>query len=182
MKKRIAIPIILVLVILVIVLGVLQINTLSRFSEGNLSSNGERSIDSISSASVFLTSSDYSLENATDVFSLPNSAVVISTVNANGTPNAATMETIIIDNESFAVMSSLGNQTMINITNRKYAIFTVYSVDTNGGMGEGARLVVEYIDDEAEAQEKKDIYKTSSGRDLSNNALLLKVVRVLPLT
>lgn len=182
MKKRIAIPIIIILAVLVIALVVLHINTLSRFSKGNEPSNGAASIDTVSSASIFLSSSDYSLENATDVFSLPNTAVVISTVNADGTPNAATMQTIIIDNESFAVMSSLGNQTMINITNRRYAIFTVYSVDTSGGMGTGARLVVECMDDEAEVQEKKDLFKASNGRDLSDNALLLKVVRVLPLT
>lgn len=184
MKKRIAIPIIAVLLVLVIVLSVMQINTLGRFSKGNISSDeiGAYNIDSISSASVMLSSSDYTLENATEVFSLPNTAVVISTVNADGTPNAASMQPIIIDNETIAVMSSLGNQTLINITNRKYAIFTVYSVDTGGGMGTGARLVVEYITDEDETVEKRTDYKEITGKDVTDMAVLLKVVKVLPLT
>lgn len=182
MKKQIAIPIIAILAVLVVALGSLYINALSRFSKGSVSVGSTASADAISGASMFLSSSDYSLENATDVFSLPNTAVVISTVNADGTPNAATMETMIIDNETFAIMSSLGNQTMLNISSRQYAVFTVYSVDFNGGMGEGARLVVECITDNNEKQQKKDAFKATSGRDLNDNAILLKVIRVLPLT
>ena len=86
MKKRVAIPIIAVLLVLVVVLAALYINNLTRFSKGNISPDvaGSYDVDSISSASMMLSSSDYTLENATDVFSLPNTAVVISTVNADG--------------------------------------------------------------------------------------------------
>lgn len=183
MKKRAAIPTIVILLALVVVLVVMQINTLSRFSKGSNSGAtvGEYNVDSISSASVMLSSSEYTLENATDVFSLPNTAVVISTVNADGTPNAASLQTMIIDHETLAVMSSLGNQTLINITSRKYAVFTVYSVDTEGGMGTGARLVVECMtEDEAEA--KRAEIKKSTGQEIMSNAVLLKIVKVLPLT
>lgn len=183
MKKRVAIPIIAVLLVLVVVLAALYINNLTRFSKGNISPDvaGSYDVDSISSASMMLSSSDYTLENATDVFSLPNTAVVISTVNADGTPNAASLQTMIIDDETLAVMSSLGNQTLINITNRKYAVFTVYSVDTEGGMGTGARLVVECMtEDESEA--KRAELKESSGQEIMGNAVLLKIVKVLPLT
>lgn len=185
MKKRVAIPIIAVLLVLVVVLAALYINNLTRFSRGNLAPDevGDYSVDSVSSASMMLSSSEYTLENATDVFSLPNLAVVISTVNADGTPNAASMQPIIIDNETIAVMSSLGNQTLMNIANRKYAVFTVYSVNTDSNeMGTGARLVVEQITDEAELAEKKAAYKESTGKDVMGLAVLLKVVKVLPLT
>lgn len=176
MKKRIAIPIIAILAVLVVALAILHINTLQRFSRGTASPDGTMSVDSISSASVLLQSSDYTLANATDVFSLPNTAVVISTVNADGTPNAASMETMIIDEATIAVTSSLGNQTIINIAERQYAIFTVYSVHIDGSMGTGARLVVERMSDE-EKQDKEN----ETGRSFSDNMLLLKVVKVLSL-
>lgn len=185
MKKRIAIPIISVLAVLVVVLAALYINILTRFSKGNISPEeaGAYNVDSISAASMMLSSSDYTLENATDVFSLPNTAVVISTVNPDGTPNAASMQPIIIDNETIAVMSSLGNQTLMNIANRKYAVFTVYSVNIDSDeMGTGARLVVEQITDEAELEEKKAAYKEATGKDVIGLAVMLKIVKVLPLT
>lgn len=176
MKKRFAIPIIVFLTVLVVALVVLHINTLQRFSRGTAVSDGSMSADSVSGASVLLQSSDYTLENATDVFYLPNTAVVISTVNADGTPNAASMETMIIDESTIGVTSSLGNQTMINISERQYAIFTVYSVQTDGSMGTGARLVVERMSDEEKQDKEKE-----TGRNFNNNMLLLKVVKVLSL-
>lgn len=178
MKKRVAIPIIGILAVLVVVLAVLHINTLQRFARGTAPSDGTSSVDAISSASILLQSSafDYTLENATDVFSLPNTAVVISTVNADGTPNAASMQTMVIDYETIAVTSSLGNQTMINISERQYAVFTVYSVQTDGSMGTGARLIVEQMSDE-----DKKAKEAETGQKFSGNLLVMKVVRVLPL-
>ena len=178
MKKRIAIPIIAILAILVVVLGVLQVTTLRRFARGTAEPDGTMSPDAVSSASMLLQSGsfDYTLENATDAFSLPNTAVVISTVNADGTPNAASMQTMVIDHETIAVTSSLGNQTMINISERNYAIFTIYSVQTDESMGNGARLVVERMSDEDRKAKEKE-----TGQSLRDNLLVMKVVRVMPL-
>ena len=177
MKKRIAIPIMVILLVLVIALVVLHINTLQRFNRGTTAvSDGSMSADAVSGASMMLQSQDYTLENATDVFSLPNTAVVISTVNADGTPNAASMQVSVIDHETISVMSSLGNQTLINIAERQYAVFTVYSVHTDGSMGNGARLIVRPM-----TEEEKTAKESETGKSLGNNLTILKVVRVLPL-
>ena len=86
------------------------------------------------------------------------------------------MQTMVIDHETIAVTSSLGNQTMINISERNYAIFTIYSVQTDGSMGNGARLVVERMSDEEKAAKAKE-----TGQTLGDNLLVMKVVKVLPL-
>lgn len=138
--------------------------------------------DAVSSASMFLTEAIYTEENIAEAFAIPGAAIVISTVNVDGTPNASIMLTSVVDDETIAITSGMGNQTVENINERKYAVFTIYLVDTTGaGVGEGARVVTELIEDTGAVAEKQAAYEERTGAEVDGRTLFLKVVRVLPL-
>lgn len=140
----------------------------------------EPSVDSISSASKtnYYEQSSLKGEELFNALRERRCAIVVSTANSDGTPNAGVVIPGVAD-ENTLMFGMAENQTKINLIERKYAVITayIYSPDAKEKLKRnvGAKIIVSYISDPAEI--KKLLKKTGS----REGTIFVKVEKVLPL-
>lgn len=145
------------------------------------------SADTISSAStgIYYQDGTWSEEKFVELFRdgiSKHAAVSISTTNADGTPNAATIVPSFVNADSNEYLKisagSIGN-TVQNLKERKFAVITAYQhnpEETDKFLrNNGIRIVVEAVSDQAL------IDKFNVGNKYPDNTVYMKIVRFLPL-
>lgn len=100
-------------------------------------------------------------------------AIVVSTVNADGSPNAAVIDVSVADSKT--LMFRAANQTGENVKARKLAVITAYLYDSEKGTNTGARIIVKYITDTNQIQK---LLKQTKARP---DTIFMEIVKVLPL-
>lgn len=100
-------------------------------------------------------------------------AIVVSTVNADGSPNAAVIDVSVADSKT--LMFRAANQTGQNVRERKLAVITAYLYDSEKGTNSGARIICKYITDATQVQ--KLLKQTNAKAD----TIFMEIVKVLPL-
>ncbi len=146
----------------------------------------EPSADSISSANTETYYEDGTwteeefVEKATEGLS-SHAAVVISTVNEDGSPNAATIIPSFVEGETEYLQIAFGSvgSTVENLRNNGLAVITAYQhnpeAEDKFERNNGIRLIVEYVDD----QDMIDKFN-ENGND-PDSTLYMKIVEYLPL-
>ena len=140
----------------------------------------EPSIDSISSASVTNYYQKSSLEGEAlfDALRDRRGAIVVSTTNSDGSPNAGIVIPGVVD-ENTLMFGLAENQTKVNLIARKYAVITtyIYKPDAQDKLerNRGARIIVSYISDQAEIDR---LIQQTGARE---GTIFVKVEKVLPL-
>lgn len=144
----------------------------------------EWTIDSISAASkaFYYAKSSLTGEDLWKAIEQRAGAVVVSTANEDGTPNAAVIIPGITKDRSALIFGIAPNQTLENLKARHVAVITIYiytpTATDKFERNKGARIIAELITDKAEierlAAENKD-------RGASPQSTFLKIVKILPL-
>ena len=144
------------------------------------------SVDSISNASagIFYEKSSWDEAKVKEVLANNVStaaAVVLSTTNEDGTPNAATIVPgMVNDNTLVFNIASEGN-TKINLVEREIAVLTIFN--HNAGeedkfvRNQGARVVLKTVTDEA----KIEALVKEAGLEDGSTAVFTEMVEFLPL-
>ncbi len=142
--------------------------------------------DTISSASLDVYYADGTwtheefVEKFTDGVS-KHAAITISTVNADGTPNLATVVPGFVDGETEYLKISFRSEgsTVKNLKERNYGVISAYQHNPEEEdkfvRNNGIRLVVETVTDE------NLIEKFNVDNSMPDNTLYMKIVRFLPL-
>ncbi len=144
----------------------------------------EWTVDSISAASkaFYYAKSSLTGEDLWQAIEKRAGAVVVSTANEDGTPNAAVIIPGISKDRTALIFGIAPNQTLENLKARHIAVITLYiytpTATDKFERNRGARIIAELITDQAEikrlAQENKD-------RGASEQSTYLKIVKILPL-
>lgn len=144
----------------------------------------EWTIDSISAASkaFYYAKSSLTGEDLWKAIEARAGAVVVSTANEDGTPNAAVVIPGISKDRTALIFGIAPNQTLENLKARHVAVVTIYIYTASAAdkfeRNKGARIIAELITDSAEiarlATDNKD-------RGASAGSTFLKIVKILPL-
>lgn len=143
-------------------------------------------VDTISQAStgIFYEKSSWDESKVKDVLknNVSNAAaVVVSTTNEDGTPNAATIVPgLVNDNTLVFNIASEGN-TKKNMLERGVAVLTIFNHNVGEAdkfvRNQGARVVLKTVTDEDKIN---DLVKEAGLKD-SSTAVFMEMVKVLPL-
>lgn len=143
------------------------------------------SVDSVSKASTIYYYEATSWDKTKVIDSITNTvsdvaAVVISTVNEDGSPNAATIVPGIAgENELMFIFGSEGS-TFKNIKEREIAVLTVFDhIPEEEVKNQGARVVLKAITDEAKIKEL--VEKNSLDEKTAAVTIFTEIVKVVPL-
>ncbi len=143
--------------------------------------------DSVSAASaqaIYYKDGTWSKETFVEKFRdgiSKHAAVTIATVNADGTPNSATIVPSLVEGETeyLKLATATEGNTIINIKERKYAVITAYQHNPEEAdkfvRNNGIRLVVELVEDKAV------IDKFNVGNKAPDKTVYLKIVKYLTL-
>ncbi|TVQ19891.1 MAG: hypothetical protein EA382_15845 [Spirochaetaceae bacterium] len=147
-------------------------------------------VDAISAASTQNYYEESSLSGVAlyDLIGSRRAAFVWSTMNANGTPNAAVLVPGVVDRNQGILAQSFGGdgpQTIVNMRRGGYSILTVYQHNPDSAdrleRNTGARVVCEYISDPAQQRRLLAEFQRVNPRATAENTVFLRIVRVLPL-
>jgi uncharacterized protein YnzC (UPF0291/DUF896 family) len=136
-------------------------------------------IDAKASASVtyFYEGSSLKGEDLLKAITERKCAISVATVNADGSPNAAVVIPAVADAETL-MFGLADNQTKVNLMERKQAVVTAYiynpTAENKLERNVGARLVVEYISDEAKINELNEKTKLKG-------MMYVKILEIKPL-
>lgn len=137
-------------------------------------------IDAFATASIRYYYEESSLKEDALLEAIKNRdcAISVSTVNPDGTPNAAVVIPEVA-NEETLMFGLADNQTKVNLMNDKNAVITayIYSPDAEAKTDRniGARIKVEYIDDEALIEE---LMASTEARE---GTIFVRIIEILPL-
>ena len=109
-------------------------------------------------------------------------AHVLSTVNADGLPNAAYMDPNIVDDNTILFYIAKDALTRKNIDTRKYALFSFYIDAENGktwkDLYKGGRMLLKKIDDPATIQKLSK--KAKLNEQYKDDAVFMEIVKIIP--
>lgn len=143
---------------------------------------GVASTDSISKASTIYYYEGSSWDEAKVIDAIKNkvsdvAAVVVSTVNEDGSPNAATIVPGI-DEENY-LMFAYGseNSTFVNMKERQIAVLTIFEHNpTEEVKNQGARVVLQVVTDETKINELAERNALDA-----KTTVFTEIVKVIPL-
>lgn len=144
----------------------------------------EWTIDSISAASkmFYYAKSSLTGEDLWKAIEQRAGAVVVSTANEDGTPNAAIIIPGITRDRTALIFGIAPNQTLENLKARHIAVITIYIYTPTAAdkfeRNKGARIIAELITDKAEIDR---LVAENKDRGASAQSTFLKIVKILPL-
>lgn len=145
---------------------------------------GAQSADSISAASKgnYYAKSSLAGEDLWKALESRQCAVAMATVNADGSPNLATVIPGVTKDRTALIFGIAPNQTIVNLRERKLAVLSAYiytpAATDKFERNKGARLVLELITDQAVITK---LLEENKDRGASATSVFLKIVRVMPL-
>lgn len=111
-------------------------------------------------------------------------AHVLSTVNADGIPNAAYMGPSVVDDNTLLFYISPEALTRKNIDRTGYAMFSFYIDAENGktwkDLYKGGRMLLYKVFDQAEIDELKK--KVTINKEYESEAVFMKIIKIIPLS
>ena len=145
---------------------------------GNLLATAKADAVSAASKQNYYTGSSLTGNELLEALKNRELAISVATVNGDGTPNAAVVIPGVVDSE-ILMFGLADNQTKINFVERKLAVITAYKYDptaeSKAERNVGARIVVEYIDDEAEIEDL--MARTGAG----TGTMFVRILKILPI-
>lgn len=136
--------------------------------------------DAISSASKqnYYTGSSLTGDALFEALNKRELAISVATVNPDNTPNAAVVVPSVVDSETL-MFGLADNQTKLNLLERKLAVITAYkytpTAESKADRNIGARIVVEYIDNEDEIAALMEKSGASEG------TFFVRIIKILPI-
>lgn len=136
--------------------------------------------DAISAASKqnYYTGSSLTGEELFNALQNRELAISVATVNPDNTPNAAVVIPSVVDSETL-MFGLADNQTRMNLLERKLAVITAYkynpTAESKTERNIGARILVEYIDNEDEVA---TLMEKSGAKE---GTLFVRILKVLPI-
>jgi hypothetical protein len=148
---------------------------------GGLSAQSADSVSAASKANYYAKSS---LQGEQLWYAIENrlGAATMATVNADGSPNIATVIPGVVKDRSALMFGIAPNQTSLNLKERKLAALSVYlytpAATDKFERNKGARFVLELITDPALIAK---LFEENKDRGASATTTFLRIVRILPI-
>lgn len=109
-------------------------------------------------------------------------AIAVATVNADGSPNAAVVIPGVTKDRSALVFGLAPNQTLLNFRERRLAIVTAYIYNPSAAdkleRNKGARILVEFVSDPAQAGK---LLEDNRDKGATENSVFMRILKVMPL-